>query len=402
MAEKTGWLTKCGGFWKTWHQRWFTLIGTELEYTKRPGVPPQGVIDLTQATLISMAPESKRQPAFQIVTPERTYYIVGETEAECQEWIEVLNKNKDSQGVTSCEGSEDNYKVIKLIGHGLRSNSFAVRKITDDSMLCMKRYEIRNIGMQTELIAKYKAAFNGAEKPFITKMEDAFETDKAVFLIFEKQASDLGEAFKVMGPQSEVNALQIFREIISGLYSIHQAGFYYGDLHPSNILVTSNGHVSLCFPGPNKKNFENQVRFLEYLDPSILEGNEPTKSCDFYSLGVILFYVLAGYVPFFGNNREEIHTAASTRSPIFPSNISENMRNLVLTCMKPEATMESVLASELMQGVKWDDVAAACAKKGPIPVPKPFEGDTKLDNSVVTDDTMIVSFNAESCLMKTE
>ena len=93
---------------------------------------------------------------------------------------------------------------------------------------------------------------------------------------------------------------------------------------------------------------------------------------------------------------------ASTRTPIFPNNISESMKNLIITCMSTEVTMEKILALDLMQGVKWDDVAAARAKKGVLPVPKPFEGDTKLDNSVVTDDTMIVSLSAESYLMKIE
>lgn len=181
---KEGWGTKCGGFWKTWHKRWFVLSDNILEYSKQPGVIPQGSIDLSEAIEITESPECKKQPALRIVCQERTYYIVTDTQQEIDEWIEALNKAKMSNHPDK-KPTIASYKIVRFIGSGLHSSVLEVQNINDGKRYAAKRYSNKLIEDKSEQLEKIKTLV-GVKLPYVCPLVDVFQDDESTLLIFEK------------------------------------------------------------------------------------------------------------------------------------------------------------------------------------------------------------------------
>ena len=84
-----GWYTKLGQAFKTWKRRWFVLQGSTISYYTSPGSKLNGTISLENSK-IQQDKESKKSFSFTIITPNRTYYIVTNSEEENSAWINVI------------------------------------------------------------------------------------------------------------------------------------------------------------------------------------------------------------------------------------------------------------------------------------------------------------------------
>eukprot|EP00013_Stygamoeba_regulata_P023768 CAMPEP_0177647334 /NCGR_PEP_ID=MMETSP0447-20121125/10243_1 /TAXON_ID=0 /ORGANISM="Stygamoeba regulata, Strain BSH-02190019" /LENGTH=1221 /DNA_ID=CAMNT_0019149909 /DNA_START=85 /DNA_END=3750 /DNA_ORIENTATION=- len=93
---KTGYLTKRGGSYGKWQRRFFVLKSNFLSYFKDPkDAKPAGLIDLENARVYRTNSKKKADiHAFEVVTPNRTYYIRAEAAVETEEWIQALNLAK--------------------------------------------------------------------------------------------------------------------------------------------------------------------------------------------------------------------------------------------------------------------------------------------------------------------
>ena len=183
---KEGWATKQGGFIKTWHRRWFVLIGKTLEYSKQPGVPAQGKILLDDVTEIGIALNCKKGPALQLVTPERTYFMVFDTSDEVQEWIEVLNKAKNGGGQDDKNTIKfTDFKTLRIISQGIRSQVLLVKHIPTDKTYIAKKYSKKVVGEQNDLIEKYKSAFKGEKLAYSVPLFDIVTSDDSILFVME-------------------------------------------------------------------------------------------------------------------------------------------------------------------------------------------------------------------------
>lgn len=148
--------------------------------------------------------------------------------------------------------------------------------------------------------------------PNIVALYDIYETDDTVQLVMEFMAG--GELFDVLdenGPYGEANAVKHMRSVGSALGYLHAGGVAHRDLKPENLLLTSKG-----LEGVLKLSDFGLAKILEgsqlmsvacgtwiYCAPEVLRvRREKTGSysmkCDMFSIGLILFVVLAGYHPF--------------------------------------------------------------------------------------------------------
>ena len=155
-----------------------------------------------------------------------------------------------------------------------------------------------------------------------------------------------------------INGLELFDTIrLIGLLSIEQSRFYtaimihvletihssmivYRDLKPENIMVTKDGYLKIVDLGTCKQ-FETDslhktftiIGTPTYMAPEILAGKGYTYNVDLWSLGVILYEFLAGYVPF-GEDAEdpfEIYQEILTTSLKFPKHMNNVSANLLIS-----------------------------------------------------------------------
>ena len=110
----------------------------------------------------------------------------------------------------------------------------------------------------------------------------------------------------------------VFRKILSGIMALHDAGYVHRDIDPSNIMVTSDGKVKLIDFGIAKKvddllntgkSLTSPGQFIgkpQYAAPELLLGdlNRQNYTTDVYALGIVLFQLMTGHLPFNGTHQE--------------------------------------------------------------------------------------------------
>lgn len=302
---KEGWGTKMGGFWKTWKRRWFVLTDGVLEYSTQPGVIPRGTINILESIDIRPSKDCKKQPAFEIVCPHRTYYVVLDKESDIAEWVEVLNNVRQNKVPEKTNKSPSDYQILRYIKHGLHSTVLEVKDTTNNNLYVAKRYPIELANNQQELIEKYRNSLLGKRIPYINPLVDIVQDDECIMFICEYAATNLQNIIR-KNYIGQLIADNLFGELLAGLKNLHEMGIIIGDFHISNVLIDYRGHISLSFPGlifPTNPNIE---RYVPYLSPEYINSNPPTPRSDFWAAAVILFQLYTGYVPFVSTDIESL------------------------------------------------------------------------------------------------
>ncbi len=110
----------------------------------------------------------------------------------------------------------------------------------------------------------------------------------------------------------------IVRNVLSGLASMHDAGYIHRDIDPTNIMITRDGHIKLIDFGiakkynsltTNDKHLTQAGQFIgkpEYAAPELVLGaiNEQNQTTDLYAVGILLFQCIVGHVPFEGDRSD--------------------------------------------------------------------------------------------------
>ena len=132
--------------------------------------------------------------------------------------------------------------------------------------------------------------------------------------------------------QQDVNhfAVEIIKNILSGLMTMHDAGYIHRDIDPTNIMITSNGKIKLIDFGIAKKmnsltthdkHLTQAGQFVgkpEYAAPELVLGaiNEQNQTTDIYAVGILLFQCIVGHVPFEGDRSDILQKQLHSPLPL--------------------------------------------------------------------------------------
>lgn len=189
------------------------------------------------------------------------------------------------------------------------------------------------------------------DHPSILRLYDYFEDEKRVYLVLELcTGGELFDRIILNKYYSEENARTIFRQMVTGIIYCHLSNVCHRDLKPENfIMISKNDPFSLkmidfglsrTFGEPlsdktadsnNGSRRRRQTKAVLktkagtpfYIAPEVLTGKYNEK-CDVWSLGVILYILLCGYPPFYGENNKEILEAVKKGKLDFSSSEWKN------------------------------------------------------------------------------
>lgn len=201
----------------------------------------------------------------------------------------------------------------------------------------------------------------------IIKLEDAYDSNGQIFMVMEPMAG--GELFDYVvdkGTLSEEEASVMVRKIISALAHMHSKDIIHRDLKPENLLLTSkfpDAEVKLIDFGLAKVMTESVARsFLGtrgYLAPEMLQRDAYDKAIDVWALGIIVFVLLCGCLPFDDDsNKIDTESAArkkfSLRFPRWAMNLSPSAKDLLHSLLdvnpKTRLTAEEALNHPWVMG----------------------------------------------------
>ena len=206
------------------------------------------------------------------------------------------------------------YKYGRLLGKGAFGKVNIALHLASGRLVAIKSFnkkklttsrEKRKIKTEIEVLSKLR-------NPFCTQIYDYFETDTHILIVMEYVCGDLLSFMRKRSKISESTAKIIFKQIIKGLQYIHNKKIVHRDIKLDNVLMDLTNTVKICDFGVSKILQPGDIMYEHcgtpsYIAPELFkdEGYEGF-SCDIWSAGVTLYYMLAGVQPFKGTKIEDI------------------------------------------------------------------------------------------------
>lgn len=218
------------------------------------------------------------------------------------------------------------------------------------------------------------------EHPGIVKVYDYGEDEGQPFLVMELvPGSSLGELLAVEGPLPFPRVREIVLDLLSALEHAHSRGVLHRDIKPQNVLVTPEGSARLVDFGIAQASAAATVTSpgqvvgsVHYLAPERLTGQPATVASDLYAVGVLLYLLLAGRLPFEGDLAAVVAAQQQLQRPPPPSRwrsgLPEWMDGVVDRALAKDPVARYASAAEMSEDLRRLAAAAHEAPTVRLPI----------------------------------
>lgn len=225
------------------------------------------------------------------------------------------------------------YRILKSIGRGGMADVYLANDlILDNEDVAIK---VLRTNYQTDQVAvarfqREARAMAELNHPNIVAIRDIGEEDGQQFLVMEYvDGSDLKKYIQDHAPLSNNEVVRIMEEVLSAMTLAHQKGIVHRDLKPQNILLTKSSVVkvtdfgiAVAFAETSLTQTNSMLGSVHYLSPEQARGSKATIQSDIYAMGIMLFEMLTGHIPYDGDSAVTI-ALQHFQKPL-PSIIDEN------------------------------------------------------------------------------
>lgn len=266
----------------------------------------------------------------------------------------------------------DHFEKLEIIGVGAFGKVFKCKNTDNGKFYAMKVLKKRLIIdlKQVEHTLNEKTLQMELECPFIVKLFKTFQDTNNLYMIMEYvQAGELRSWLRKNEKFNLETTRFLCAEVLIALEFIHSQNCVYRDLKPENILIDKFGHVKLAdfgFVKKVKQKTWSTVGSLNYLPPEILLSIGHDKSADYWSLGVLLFEMTTGRLPFDGETQIEIYKNINDAKINFPKYVPKVTKNLIRKLLKKEKNerlgnleggVNDIKTHPFFEGLDWNNVA---------------------------------------------
>lgn len=236
------------------------------------------------------------------------------------------------------------YLILGNIGSGGMANVFLARDLILDREVAIKvlRYDFLNDQSAIRRFQREMLASTELVHPNIVTVYDAGQEGETQFLVMEYvKGMDLKRYIQTQYPIPYGRIVDIMQQILSAVSLAHQHRIIHRDLKPQNILIDESGTVKITDFGIAVALSETSITqtnsmlgSVHYLSPEQARGSMATNQSDIYAIGIILYEMLTGKVPFDGESavtialkhfQEEIPSVR-----LYDRNVPQSLENVVL------------------------------------------------------------------------
>ncbi len=217
------------------------------------------------------------------------------------------------------------YRIISQIGLGDRGIVYRAERREGDpvAVKVLHRHLVTNTELRGRFLREARAEMN-LDHPNICKVLDCAETDGIPFLVMELYEGETLARRLAQGPIPMVFAMDIAHQIASGLDYAHGEKIVHRDIKPDNVLLDRHGRIRILdFGLAQVSDGEDltlygggrQLGSPSYMSPEQIEGAVDLRT-DLWSLGVTLYEMLTGMLPFRGKDPHHIMLAIAAQEPL--------------------------------------------------------------------------------------
>ncbi|KAJ1654335.1 serine/threonine protein kinase [Dispira simplex] len=232
----------------------------------------------------------------------------------------------------------DKYITLVQVGEGQYGRVFKAHTRKNGALVALKlvskkHKSDRELGVYRE----ESALLRKLSHSHIVHLVDFFETADDICIATEFCQCDLGEYLQAHKYLGAVEVRVIAKQLLSALKYLHTRGIIHHDIKPQNILIGLDGRIKLCDFGlatqlaPTRDTtYQTTLKGTPlYMAPEVLVKSRYTYQCDFWSLGIVLYEIFVGQVPFTVSDLTLL-TDHVTRNPIlWPKGIPPNLKGFL-------------------------------------------------------------------------
>ena len=261
--------------------------------------------------------------------------------------------------ITKGQKINDRYQIIRTIGEGGMANVYLAYDTILDRNVAVKilRGDLANDEKFVRRFQREAISASSLNHPNIVEMYDVGEDDGKYFIVMEYlEGQTLKSLIKRRGHLTLAEVIDIMLQLTSGLACAHDSYIIHRDIKPQNVLILEDGKVKITDFGiamalnSNELTQTNSVMgSVHYLPPEQANGSGASIKSDIYSLGILMYELLTGKLPFKGENAVEI-AIKQMRDPIpsvcdFNSEIPQSIENIILkaAAKNPKNRYENVM-----------------------------------------------------------
>ena len=260
--------------------------------------------------------------------------------------------------VTKGQKINDRYEIIRILGEGGMANVYLANDTILNRKVAVKvlRGDLANDEKFVRRFQREALSASSLNHPNIVEIYDVGEDDGNFYIVTEYiDGKNLKQLIKRRTKLTLPEVIDIMKQLTDGIASAHDSFIIHRDIKPQNMLILDNGLVKITDFGiavalnSTQLTQTNSVMgSVHYLPPEQAAGKGATFKSDIYSLGILMYELVTGSLPFKGENAVEI-ALKQMKEPIpsvreFDPSIPQSVENIILkACAKnPKNRYENV------------------------------------------------------------
>lgn len=289
------------------------------------------------------------------------------------------------------------YEIIEKIGGGGMSIVYKAKCRVLNRYVAIKvlRDELTS---DPEFIAKFKQESLSAASlahPNIVNIYDTGIEGDIYYIVMEfVKGETLKKYIQRKGRLSEQETVKISRQVAEALKHAHTNNIVHRDIKPHNILITEEGIAKVTDFGIARaatsstiNNTSNVIGSVHYFSPEQARGGYVDEKSDIYSLGIVMYEMITGVVPFDADNHISVAMKQIQEKPVPPSKklknlqISKNLEDIIMKCLEKHQSFRFQSVEELIK--KFDSLNG-------------FNSEEKKDEEIIDSPTIVIpAINAD-------
>ncbi len=259
----------------------------------------------------------------------------------------------------------DRYKILEEVGSGGMSHVYKAQDLKLNRYVAIKVLK-SEFSRDRNFVAKFRIeaqASAGLSHPNIVNVYDVVEEEGRYFIVMEfVDGITLKEYIAENGRLNMDKALDISLQIASGLEEAHEHHIIHRDIKPQNIIVSRNGNVKVTDFGIAKAATSNTLTSgamgsVHYISPEQARGGYSDERSDIYSLGITMYEMVTGRVPFEGENNVSValmHIQNDMIPPrqYYPDDIYSSFEKIIMKATQKKPERRYLTASALIADLR--------------------------------------------------